>query len=38
MDIASVVADLLQLFLILATGVVTTVWADWKPTSKPRAD
>jgi hypothetical protein len=37
-EFANVVADWLQLFLTLATGVATAVWAVWKLTSERKAD
>lgn len=37
-ELASAAADWLQLFLTLATGVATAVWAVWKLTSERRAD
>jgi hypothetical protein len=37
-ELANAAADWLQLFLTLATGVATAVWAVWKLTSERRAD
>jgi hypothetical protein len=37
-ELASVAADWLQLFLTLATGVATAVWAVWKLTNERKAD
>ena len=37
-EIASALADWLQLLFALATGVVTAVWAVWKLSSERRAD
>ena len=38
LELASVAADWLQLFVALATGVATAVWAVWKLTNERRAD
>jgi hypothetical protein len=36
LELASVAADWLQLFVALATGVATAVWAVWKLTNERR--